>query len=82
MDPIDNLKTLLDENLGLNGQTTSWTADTRLLGAVPEIDSLAIVTIVAAIEKTFQIFLEDDDITADNFQTLGTLSELIKRKFE
>ena len=50
MNVADELKSLLDV-LSLNGRAQAFTADTPLLGAVPELDSMAVVAIIARIEE-------------------------------
>jgi acyl carrier protein len=54
--------------------------DVQLLGALPEFDSQAVVTILAAIEEQLGIFIEDDEITAEIFETVGTLVDYIESK--
>lgn len=79
--PIEErVKLLLDEVLHLEGRTTSWDSQTPLLGSLPELDSLAIVEVIAGIEKTFKFAIEDDDINADVMATLGSLTRFIEQK--
>jgi len=54
--------------------------DTKLLGAIPELDSMAVVNVIAALEERFGILFEDDEVTAEMFETVGTLCEAVKRK--
>ncbi len=79
--PIEErVKMLLDEALHLEGRTASWDSQTPLLGSLPELDSLAIVEVIAGIEKTFKFAIEDDDINADVMATLGSLTRFIEQK--
>ena len=80
MDTISTLKTVLDTTLNLQGATAGWTAETKLLGSLPELDSLAVVTVITAIESTFKISIYDDEINADIFASLGSLSEFVEQK--
>jgi len=57
-----------------------WTADTELFGAIAEFDSMAIVTLIGEIEDQFDIELDDDDISAENFATLSSLTELVNER--
>jgi Tfp pilus assembly protein PilN len=41
---------VIDEVLSLAGHSTSFDAQTRLLGAIAERDSMAVVTLTAALE--------------------------------
>lgn len=55
-----------------------WQLDTQLFGALPEFDSMAIVMLIGEIEGNFDIDLDDDDITEDNFATVGSVVSLIE----
>ena len=54
-----------------------WNADTELFGAIAEFDSMALVTIIGEIEEHFDITLDDDDISAENFASVTSLNELV-----
>ncbi len=56
------------------------TEDTELLGNIPEIDSMAVVTILTALEEQYDFFIDDSEISAETFETLGTLVEFVDRK--
>jgi len=62
----------LDENFAL-------TTDTELLGAIPELDSMAVVTVLTELEEHFDIFI-DDDISAETFETFGSLVQFVNEK--
>ena len=80
MDITRQIGWLLDEVLSLNGRAVSFTADTRLLGAIAELDSMAVVSLITAIEDRFGIVVDDDDIDGETFATVGTLSEFVSGK--
>ncbi|MBK1672755.1 MULTISPECIES: acyl carrier protein [Ectothiorhodospira] len=77
---IDQIKNLLDSLLGLNGRAASFDESTALLGNVPELDSMAVVTIITSLEEQFGIMVDDDEISAETFETLGSLTEFVDRK--
>ena len=54
-----------------------WQPDTELFGAIPEFDSMSIVMLIGEIEEQFDIELDDDDITAENFATITSILSLI-----
>ena len=54
--------------------------DSPLLGAVPEFDSMAVVTIITALEERFGFIVEDDEIDAPVFETVGTLINFVEQK--
>lgn len=76
----DQLKVLLDRVLHLDGRISSWDGSAPLLGSLPELDSLAIVGVISAIEQTFGFAIEDDEISAETLATLQSLTEFVERK--
>lgn len=54
--------------------------ETALLGAIPEFDSMAVVTVLTAIEESFGIEIDDDEITADVFENFGALCSFVEQK--
>lgn len=71
---------MLDEVLSLGGRTASFTRSSHLLGALPELDSMAVVSIITAIEERFDVVIDDDDIDGETFATVGALSDLVDEK--
>lgn len=71
---------VLDEVLSLNGRGASFGAETPLLGAVAELDSMAVVSVITMIEDRFGIVVEDDDIDGDTFATVGALVRYVDDK--
>lgn len=79
MSLVNEIKTILQEALQLD-EVSSWQENTELLGAVPEFDSMAIVTVLTLVEDHFGIMIEDDEVTAEAFETLATLSAFISER--
>ena len=71
---------ILDEVLSLKGRTRSFTTDTPLLGAIPELDSMAVVSLITGIEDHFGLVVDDDDIDGSTFATVGSLSDFVSSK--
>ncbi len=80
MDHTIKIKKILSDILGLNDRLNPMTSDTFLLGNIPELDSVAVITIILALEKNFSISIHDDEISAKTFETLGTLVNFIEKK--
>ncbi|WP_448577936.1 acyl carrier protein [Thermaurantiacus sp.] len=52
-------------------------AETRLFGHLPELDSMAVATVLTALEDAFHIHIDDEDVSAEMFETLGGLASYI-----
>ena len=71
---------VLDEVLSLNGRSATFTTDTPLLGAIPELDSMAVVTLITTLEEQFGLVVDDDDIDGSTFATVGSLIDFVSGK--
>ena len=76
----DEIIQILGDVLALGERTGSMTSSTELLGSLPEFDSMAVISVLTAIEEQFGIVIEDDDIDASVFETVSTLTEFIAEK--
>lgn len=74
---LDEVKGLVAEVLGIEDRLDSMDGSTGMLGSMPELDSLAVVGLVAAIEERFGFEVEQADFTADVLETLGTLASFV-----
>lgn len=77
MDHTVTLKRILSTQLGPSYPPTYFERGTLLLGTIPELDSMAVVGILTAIEEEFGVQIEDDTITAEVFSTFGTLADFV-----
>ena len=68
---------VLDEVLSLGGRAAAFDRDTPLLGAIPELDSMAVVSLITRLEETFGITVDDDDIDGATFETVGSLVDFV-----
>jgi acyl carrier protein len=81
MATIDDVKSILGNVLQLGTPRTDKLArDTQLLGGIPELDSMAVLSVIAALEENFGITVEDDEVTTTNFETVGSLTDFVARK--
>ena len=78
MSKLEQLTTLLADILELD--TSEFDKDTELLGALPEFDSMAVIKVITAMEEIFGIDVDDDDIDASLFETVGTLLNYIEEQ--
>lgn len=77
---LNEVKTILIDVLSLGEAGQRLHADSPLLGSLPELDSMAVVSLVGALEDHFGITINDDDISASTFETLGTLADFVAKK--
>ena len=68
---------VLDEVLSLAGRSATFTRDTHLLGAIPELDSMAVVTLLTTLEERLGIAVDDGDIDGSTFATVGSLVDFV-----
>ncbi len=80
MPTIDTVKSVLRDALQLGDRADQFDQSTPLLGSIPELDSMAVVTVITALEDTFDFLVDDDEITAEAFDTVGSLTEFVDRK--
>ena len=66
--------------LDLGQRLPALTRDTRLLGSVPELDSMAVATLITSIEEHFGFVIEDDEIDGTVFTTVGSLIDFVNAK--
>jgi acyl carrier protein len=73
---LDDVRETLVETLALENRDLE--PCTQLLGALPELDSLAVVEVVTALEERFDIEVDGEAMTAETFETLGSLSAMVE----
>ncbi len=72
---------VLAQTLQLSDEKAAgFSETTRLLGELPELDSMAVLSVLTGMEEQFGIVIEDDDISADTFENVGTLIDLVVEK--
>jgi acyl carrier protein len=77
---IDEIKIILRNTLVPDDDVSQFDASSRLLGAVKELDSVGVVAVLTALEENFDITVEDEDVSAEVFNTLGSLTEFVQQK--
>lgn len=80
MQHLEEVKNILSSVLVLDQRKNALDKDSRLLGSIPELDSMAVVSILTALEEHFDITIEDDEIDARSFETLGSLVQFVEHK--
>ncbi|MEQ8783502.1 MAG: acyl carrier protein [Roseibium album] len=77
---FDEVRSVLSEALQLGSRGANFTASTPLLGSIVELDSMAVVTVLTMLEERFGFSIDDDEISAETFATVGTLTMFVEQK--
>jgi len=80
METLAPIKRILRDTLSLGSRADQLTADSPLLGALPEFDSMAVVGVITALENEFGFTVNDDEMSAEVFATVGSLAQFAARK--
>lgn len=80
MDVIQNVLRTLDDVLGLKGRALAFDRSSPLLGAIPELDSMAVVSLITSLEERFGIVVADDEIDGSTFRTVGSLTDFVSER--
>ena len=80
MNTLVRVKNILRDTLNLGDRAERLTADSPLLGGLPEFDSMAVVSVVTMIEDELGITVEDDELSAEIFATVGSLTAFVDQK--
>lgn len=80
MDTATEVVKVLDEILRLGDRAAALRPDSTLLGTIPELDSMAVVSILTMIEERFGIVVEDDEMDGAVFATVGSLTDFVSAK--
>jgi acyl carrier protein len=80
MDNLPRVRRILRDALQLGDKAERLTESSPLLGSIPELDSMAVVTVLTLIEEEFGISVGDDDVSAETFATVGSLTRFVADK--
>ena len=79
---VENIREILRETLQIGDRADSLDASSQLLGGIPEFDSMAVVTVLTLVEEEFGIEIQDDEVSAEIFATVGSLSDFVESKVD
>jgi acyl carrier protein len=80
MQHLEEVRNILSDVLSLSERKNQLKADSTLLGNIPELDSMAVVNVITALEDHFGIIVDDDEISAQTFETLRSLTRFVGQK--
>lgn len=75
---VDEVKDLIVRALALDDPDRIEGASTALFGSMPELDSMAVVNLIMALESRFGFAIDDTEFTADVFETVGSLAKYVE----
>lgn len=75
------LRTILIDVLVLDeALVAGFDSDTGLFGHLPELDSMAVATLLTEIEDRLGFHIEDDEVEGEMLETFGALLAFIEMK--
>lgn len=77
---VQEIVTVLDSVLQLGDRAEQFDESTALLGSIPEFDSMAVVMVIGALEDNYGFIVDDDEMSADIFETVGALQQFVNAK--
>jgi acyl carrier protein len=82
MQTLDRVIRILRDSLQLGDRAARLTETSGLLGSIPEFDSMAVVGVLTMIEDEFGISVADDEVSAETFETVGSLARFVSEKLQ
>ena len=82
MSHLDTVIRILSATLQLGDRSRSMERNTPLMGSIPEFDSMAVVGVLTALEDHYGFAIEDDEISGEVFETVGSLVDFVSLKLE
>lgn len=80
MSTFEEIRDLVADALQLADRSAGWSRETQLLGALPEFDSQSVVYVITSIEDQYGFVVEDDEMKAETFETLGSLVDFVEAR--
>jgi acyl carrier protein len=77
---LQDVRSVVASVLGIEDRASTLEATTSLFGGLPELDSMAVVELVGALEERFGLEINDHEITGEAFETLGSLAAFVDGK--
>jgi acyl carrier protein len=82
-DTLAAVAEVLGQSLCLAPEVTAGlAAESLLFGNLPELDSMAVATVLTALEDRFHILIDDDEVSGELFETVGSLAAFIRGKLD
>lgn len=80
MDAMNITVNIVCSCLQIDPKDAQLTSSTPLLGGFPDFNSLTIATVVENLEEQLDCIIDDEELTAELFETVGSLAEFVDSK--
>jgi acyl carrier protein len=80
VDVSGRIRGFIAEEIMFEERSVALSDDTPLLSGI--MDSLGLLQLVAFLEEEFEVEVDDADMTADHFRTVGDIERLVRQKLE
>jgi acyl carrier protein len=82
MNVDDEVLKVLQSVLDLGPGSQSLAPDSALLGSIAELDSMAVVAILTALEERFGFTIDDDEVDGRTFASVSSLTRYVRSKLD
>ncbi len=79
---LEEIKAIIGDVLQIADRMDDLAADAPLLGGVPEFDSMAVVAILTTIEDNYGVMIDDDEVSAEHFESITSLLDFVNLKVD
>ena len=76
---LNDIIVILQHSLQIE-DVSDWDESTPLIGAIAEFDSMAVVSVITLLEENYGFMVNDDEISAEVFETIGSLTTFVEQK--
>lgn len=77
-DVLEAVRASLMQTLQIGPDRLPADRDFKLLGSIPEFDSMAVLAVLTDLEDRLDLEFDDDQINAEIFESLGTLNDFVE----
>ena len=77
---FDEVRDIVCQALQLGARCQSLQPSTQLLGNLPELDSMAVVSIITSLEEYYGFTVHDDEISGETFANMASLVAFVESK--
>ena len=77
---VETVRGILSTTLQLDARQSELRMDTPLIGHIAELDSMAVVSVLTALEEHYGFIVDDDEVSGDVFETVGSLVSFVSAK--